>query len=91
MSSFIFLTHECNFQLLEVVTNKANQDTFLSLKVKFLYHFHIPFFFRILKHEKVSYDMKKVSWLAIFTTAIIFDLLFLSLFLVKKDIIEIII
>ena len=72
-----------------VVTNRATQDTFSSLKVKFFYHFYIPFFFVILRPEKSILRYEKVSLVALFTTTVIFHIPFLSLFLVKKDIMEI--
>ena len=61
-----------------VVINRATQDTFSSLKVKFFYHFHIPFFFLFLRHEKVI-------MVAIFTITIISRYSFWVYFLVKTS------
>ena len=72
------------FQQVGVVTNKATQDTFSSLKVKVFYHFYIPFFSLILRPEKSILRHEKVFLVALFTTTIIFHIPFLSLFLVKK-------
>ena len=64
-----------------VVWNRTTQDTFSSLKVKILYHFHIPFFL-ILRLEKVL----KVALFITTIRTIIFPYTFFSTFLVKKDI-----
>ena len=72
-----------------VVTNRATQDIFPSLKVKFFYHFYIPFFFLTLRPAKSILRHEKISLVALFTTTIIFHIPFLSLFLVKKDIMKI--
>ena len=50
-----------------IVENRATQDTFESLKVKFFCHFYIPFFFIFLRPEKLYIEtLRSVPWLFYF-------------------------